>query len=217
MALHVSDLTCRRGGRLVFRGLSFSVPEGGALIITGPNGAGKTTLLRILAGFIPPVSGSVDFGPNSLRSRSAWQEHVAYSGHLDALKGALSVRQNLDIWSGLFGSDVPVDQALAAFNLGPIADRAAAECSAGQRRRLGLARLVLMDRPLWLLDEPIVSLDEQASAEFVTLVQSHMAKGGIALIATHTALGLKGTTELRMERAAEHGGAQDAFLEGAWA
>ncbi len=222
MDLVIDKLTCRRGGRTVFRDLSFRL-SGGAALLRGPNGAGKSSLLRQLAGFVPVASGDVRLGQTSLRTdRSAFQEHVAYAGHLDAVKPALTVRQNLGLWASLFGA-VPVraDTALERFGLDAIAGRPAAECSAGQKRRLGLARLLVMERPLWLLDEPTVSLDADASALVAELITEHCAAGGLALIATHIDLGLAEAPVLQLaaargEDAPQGADEPDAFLSGDW-
>ncbi|MEO1494140.1 MAG: heme ABC exporter ATP-binding protein CcmA [Pseudomonadota bacterium] len=192
MELVVQDLQCRRGGRLVLDGTGFTVPGGRAAVVRGPNGAGKSTLLRALAGILPISDGSVRLGDITLTGdRSGYQEQVAYAGHLDAVKPALTVGQNLGIWAGIHGAKSGrVAEALGHFGIEHISDRPAAQCSAGQKRRLGLARLMVLDRPLWLLDEPTVSLDTASSELVSDLVRRHCAGGGIALVATHIDLGL---------------------------
>ena len=154
-----------------------------------------------------------------VRDRQAFQERVAYAGHQDAVKPALSVAENLALWAGIHGAGADRAQtALDRFGLDRIAGRPAAQCSAGQKRRLGLARLMVTERPLWLLDEPTVSLDAEATALVAELVQSHIADGGMALIATHVDLGLGDIPALQMSPpdpdAAE---AEDPFLVGSWA
>lgn len=181
MELTVTDLTVARGGIAVLAGVDFHLRAGEALILRGPNGAGKTTLLRTLAGLQPPVAGRIDMAPDC----------VAYAGHLDAVKSALTVRENLDFWAAIYGA-ADIDAALAAMDLRALTDRPAQTLSAGQRRRLGLARLALTGRPLWLLDEPTVSLDAASVALFAAMIAGHLAKGGAAVIATHIDLGLTG-------------------------
>lgn len=177
--IDVQDLTCGRGGVAVLSGVTFHVAAGEALLLKGPNGAGKTTLLRCLAGLAPHMAGRADLDP----------EAVVFCGHADGVKATLSVRENLAFWASLYGTH-NTDTALQVMDLTELADRPAQNLSAGQRRRLGLARLAVVGRKLWLLDEPTVSLDAQSVAAFARLVQAHMAEGGAAIIATHTDVGL---------------------------
>ena len=219
MRLTLDNLACRRAGRLVYHGLHFAVEAGQAAALRGPNGVGKSTLLRQLAGLIPVAGGEARLGDISLtRDRQGFQERVAYAGHLDAVKPALSVGENLTLWAGIHGNDAArARAALARFGLDVIANRPAAQCSAGQQRRLGLARLLVADRPLWLLDEPTVSLDTEAAALVADLVREHIASGGLALIATHVELGLGDIATLEMtppEPDAHH--QDDPFLAGSW-
>ena len=208
----------------MFRDLSFRADAGEALLLRGPNGAGKSTLLRVIAGMLPMIAGDVSVGAVSLRSdRSAVQEQIAYAGHLDAVKPALSVRQNLVLWAGIFGvGDSGIDAELARFDLAHIADRPVSQCSAGQKRRLGLARLPVAKRPVWLLDEPTVSLDASASALVADLIRDHCAGGGIVLAATHIDLGLADTRVLELQgeqvSVLTDGGiaVDDDFLAGDW-
>lgn len=225
MELALDNLTCRRGGRVVFRDLSFRLQAGQAAIVRGPNGVGKSSLLRVLAGLVPVASGDALLGdiPRGIslsRARSDFQEQVAYAGHLDAIKPALTVAQNLSAWAGLFGApEGAVVSALRTFDLDWLADRPAAQCSAGQKRRLGLARLGVMARPLWLLDEPTVSLDAASTGVVADLVRAHIAGGGLALIATHIDLGLGAGPVLEMTppaRSAAPAESEDAFLAGTW-
>jgi len=179
MRLEIKDLSCRRGDLLVLAGVNFSLNPGAALILRGPNGAGKTTLLRCLAGLDRPVSGSI----------SMPDEASVYSGHQDGLKAQMSVAENLRFWARIFGQ-TDISAAIEAFDLAPLTDRLAANLSAGQKRRLGLARLVLTARPIWFLDEPTVSLDAENTARFSEIIRRHLATGGMAVMATHIDLGL---------------------------
>ena len=179
MDLTVTDLACARGGVTVLEGLSLTLPAGRALVLRGPNGIGKTTLLRTIAGLQPAVAGLVSLSP----------ENLTYAAHADGLKAALTTRENLAFWAAVHGQRA-VDAALDAMNLTLLQDRLAQHLSAGQKRRLGLARLLVTGRPVWLLDEPTVSLDAASVALFADVVRAHLAAGGAALIATHVDLGL---------------------------
>ena len=172
-------LAVARGGLRVLEGLDFTLHPGGVLVLRGPNGLGKTTLLRSLAGLQPPVAGQVIAAPESM----------AYAGHADGLKPALTVAENLQFWSEVFGGP-GIEAALAAMDLAGLAGRPAHALSAGQKRRLGLARLLVTGRPVWLLDEPTVSLDVASVGLFAAMLRGHLGQGGAALIATHIDLGL---------------------------
>lgn len=180
MALTLDNLSVMRGGIAVLDGVSFSLKAGQALVLRGPNGIGKTTLLRTIAGLQPALSGSV----------ATPDESIAYAAHSDGIKHVLSVRENLEFWAAVFGTG-DISPALKAFALEPLADRPAGALSAGQKRRLGLARLLVTGRPIWVLDEPTVSLDVEAVQMFAAAIRAHLAGGGIALIATHIDLGLE--------------------------
>ena len=177
--LRLTDLACSRGGLIILAGVSLTLSAGEAVVLRGPNGSGKTTLLRTVAGLQPPAAGLVGAEPDS----------IAYAAHADGLKGTLTVAENLEFWAGLFGTD-GIDAALAAFDLANLRHRRAQALSAGQKRRLGLARLLVTGRPIWALDEPTVSLDSGAVGMFADAVRAHLASGGAALIATHIDLGL---------------------------
>ncbi|MBB1496948.1 heme ABC exporter ATP-binding protein CcmA [Paracoccus sp. MC1862] len=172
-------LAVSRGGRRAVEGISFALDRGEALILRGPNGIGKTTLLRTVAGLQPPTEGEIITDPDV----------IAYSAHADGLKSALSVAENLRFWREVFGGPA-VEPALEAMNLTALAERPAAMLSAGQKRRLGLARLLVTGRAVWVLDEPTVSLDAGSVALFAQVVRAHLAQGGAALMATHIDLGL---------------------------
>lgn len=189
-----------RGERRVIDGLSFAVAGGTALLLTGPNGAGKTTLIRAIAGFLRPVAGSIDLRGGDDERPLAEQCH--YVGHLNGLKSNLTVAENVAFW-GAYLSDTALpahkrDAALDALGLAPIADVAAGYLSAGQKRRACLARLLAADRPVWLLDEPTVSLDAASTAILAGLIKTQLAGGGIVLAATHVGMGLDDAPELRL-------------------
>ncbi|TWI38323.1 heme ABC exporter ATP-binding protein CcmA [Paracoccus sulfuroxidans] len=177
--LSVSGLAVARGGLRTLENLNFTLEPGQALILRGPNGLGKTTLLRTLAGLQPAVDGQIAADPDS----------TAYAAHADGLKSALTVTENLRFWAEVFGGD-GIDQALSLMNLTELAARPAHALSAGQKRRLGLARLMVTGRAVWLMDEPTVSLDAASVGLFVQMVRGHLAAGGGAVIATHIDLGL---------------------------
>ena len=215
MGLTVTDLTSIRGGRLVLDRLSFTLAPGETLVLRGRNGAGKSTLLRALAGLLP-ATGRVELDGRAL-GREARADAVAYAGHLDAIKPQLTVAENLRFWAGLFGGDPAA--ALAAFDLGPLADRPAHLLSAGQKRRLGLARLLVAPRRLWLLDEPTVALDADAIARLLAAVRAHTAAGGLAVVATHVALAARARPRAHPRAPGRRTPAPlaDPFLAGAWA
>ena len=190
MKLTVTDLSIARGGIPLLQGVSFGIAPGQALVLRGPNGSGKTTLLRTIAGLQPALAGDIDLPPDSL----------TYAAHADGIKSTLSVRENLSFWAAIHGQPDRIDTALDAMNLRDLAERPAHQLSAGQKRRLGLARLVVTGRWLWVLDEPTVSLDTASVALFAGVVRAHLADGGAALIATHIDLGLPEATELDLSR-----------------
>ncbi len=178
--LQVSGLGVARGGVPVLEGLTFGIGAGRALVLRGPNGSGKTTLLRTIAGLQPPLDGQIEGAG----------ERIAYAAHSDGLKSMLTVTENLRFWAQVFGT-AGISPAIEAFDLIPLRDRLAGSLSAGQKRRLGLARLMVTGRPVWVLDEPTVSLDTASVALFADAVRAHLAGGGSALMATHIDLGLE--------------------------
>jgi heme exporter protein A len=197
MRLEAVDLVCRRGDREVFRDLGFAVAAGEALVVTGPNGAGKSSLLRMVAGLIRVAGGRLDLAGGEPELTVPEQAH--YLGHHDALKPALTVLENLDFWTRYLGgrTAAPAD-ALQSVGLAGLRDLPAGYLSAGQQRRLSMARLITVPRPIWLLDEPTAALDVAAQARLADLMQAHLAGGGMILAATHGPLGLATVRELNL-------------------
>lgn len=196
MRLSGRCLRCVRGGREVFSGLDVTAESGHAVAITGPNGAGKTSLLRLLAGLLAMAGGSIGLEGGDPELTLPEQAH--YLGHRDALKPALTVSENLSFWRDFLGGGKSGESdALAAVGLGHAAHLPAAYLSAGQRRRLSIARLLAVKRPVWLLDEPTSALDVTGQAAFAAIMTGHLAGGGIILAATHTPLGIA-VQELRI-------------------
>jgi heme exporter protein A len=201
MKLIASELSLQRGGRTLYAGLSFAVDSGESLLVTGPNGAGKTTLLRTLAGFLQPVTGRIRL--EGAAEDVPIGEQCHYVGHANAVKPSLTVAENAAFWGGfLGGARGRLDTALDAFGLAALRDIPAGYLSAGQRRRAGLMRLVMADRPIWLLDEPTASLDDAAQAMLAGAVNRHLGGGGLAVAATHMPLGFDTARELRLGRPA---------------
>lgn len=205
MTLRLSDVAVARGGVPVLSGVSFTLDTGDALILRGPNGSGKTTLLRTIAGLQPALSGTIEGADDT----------VAYAGHADGLKAMLTVAENLTFWAAVYGLR-DITPALEAYALGPLEDRLTGTLSAGQKRRAGLARLMVTGRSIWILDEPTVSLDADAVGMFADAVRGHLGAGGMAVLATHIELGLDAAvldvTSLRAAPQALHGASDEAFL-----
>ncbi|MEQ8968582.1 MAG: heme ABC exporter ATP-binding protein CcmA [Azospirillaceae bacterium] len=195
-----TGLACLRGARLVFEELSFTLPPGGALVLTGPNGAGKSSLLRLMAGLIPPFAGAlawdgtpVDADPEAHRAR------VAYAGHAEAVKPVLSALDNLLFWAAQADpgqARARSDSALEAVGLGGLGDMPGRYLSAGQKRRLALARLLAAPAPVWLLDEPSVGLDTDGRRRLEAIIARHREGGGRVALATHAPIALPGAEAL---------------------
>jgi heme exporter protein A len=196
MRLSGRDIRCVRGGREVLAGLNFEVAAGETLAVTGPNGSGKTSLLRSIAGLLVLAGGSIDLEGGEPDLTLPDQAH--YLGHRDAMKPALTVLENLSFWRDFFGG-APSDplESLRLVGLDHAAHLPAAYLSAGQRRRLSIARLMAARRPIWLLDEPTSALDAAGQALFAEVTRDHLGRGGIVVAATHAPLGVA-ARELRI-------------------
>lgn len=204
MNLVAENLGVARGGRLLVSSCSFTLPAGGALAVTGPNGAGKSTLLRAIAGLLPLAAGRVTLEP---AGETGVAEHAHYLGHANALKGSLTARENLDFWAALLvmgngGPDLGTVDALSTVGLAHVADLPCGYLSAGQKRRVALARLLTAYRPLWLLDEPAAALDAVAQAQLEAMIRTHRAGGGLVIAALHTPLNIGPVLELVLTGAA---------------
>ena len=202
MQLIAEKLIIERGGRTILHDVSFTATAGATLLLTGPNGAGKTTLLRALAGFLPLTGGVIRLSPDE--GDAPRTERIHAVGHSNAVKAHLTVRENVLFWAqflgGNGGAEARTDLALDAFGLRDLEDFPASYLSAGQRRRLGLARLLAAPRPIWLLDEPTVSLDATSTERLARVIDQHTSQGGLVVAATHLPLGLMTTHELRLDR-----------------
>ena len=199
MRLSAMQISLERGGRLLFHDLSFSVDSGQALVVVGPNGAGKSSLLRTLAGLLSLNDGTFALDGGDAEASVGEQAH--YLGHADGLKGALTAGENLAFWAGVLGADARRDAwlpTLERLGLAHVADFPVRALSAGQKRRVALARLNVARRPIWLLDEPTTALDVAAQALFARLMGEHLASGGLIVSSTHAPLGLEGARELRL-------------------
>jgi heme exporter protein A len=188
--LTVSNLACVRGGRLLFRDLSFGVEAGQLVTLEGANGAGKTSLLRVLAGFIPPNQGLVTASIAGVDVDEAEERGklIGWFGHQDAAKSQLTPREALAFFADLYGVNAPGEPALAEVGLARVGNLPCQYLSAGQKKRLALARLKICARPIWLLDEPLASLDADGRQLVAGLIDAHRAQGGLAIAATHEAL-----------------------------
>jgi heme exporter protein A len=208
LRLIVRDLACERGGRRVFEGVSFALGPGGALIVTGRNGAGKSSLLGVLAGQVSASAGAVEHGWDEPKADDRPLAECLHAiGHRDALKGALTAEENLVFAQRLYGDDrLSPRDALAALGLAHAAGLPVGYLSAGQRRRVAFARLLVSYRPVWLLDEPFAALDDAAQAVLHGLMEAHRDAGGLVVATTHGPLPLRDAQEIRIERPSARAG-----------
>lgn len=193
MTLDVKELNCVRGGREIFANMEFRLPPGGILIVKGPNGSGKSSLLRMIAGFLRPASGTVLWnGEPIIDDRESHGARTSYIGHLDAVKPALTVEENLTFWAGMGGRrnlESRIKTGLERLGLTAQSDLPAGYLSAGQRRRLNLARLIARPTALWLLDEPTAAMDDRSVEIVSDMIGEQRAGGGMTIVATHMGLG----------------------------
>ncbi len=214
--LAVDKLTVERGGRIVLSDLDLVLAHGQTILVSGRNGAGKSTLLRTLAGLLQPTRGRITFGMADEETRGV--ETVHYLGYEDALKPSLTVGENLAFWAAMLksetrsfvgafaGTAMPAKDALGSYGIARLIDLPAAYLSAGQKRRVALARLLLSPRPIWLLDEPLIALDTTAQSRVIAIMREHLAAGGGVLVASHQPLGLP-TLSIDLDAALEPAGA----------
>jgi len=203
--LIAEDLACRRGARLVFAGVWFRLPPGGTLVLTGANGSGKSSLLRLMAGLLAPAAGRLSWGAVPVAADlAAHHARLHYVGHQDAVKPTMTGRETLAFWAALRGRRLPsaapvINDALAALALDAVADWPCRWLSAGQRRRLALARLLVAPAPLWLLDEPTSALDDDGQTRLEQAILAHRAAGGRVVLATHAALALDAAATIALD------------------
>lgn len=192
--LHVVNLRCIRQHKALFTDLSFQLKSSSALLIEGPNGSGKSSLLRLLAGLATPASGDIFWQNKKINvDRADYSSHLHFVGHLNGIKLGLTVTENLKLAAHLsFAAlHVNLDDILSVLRLNAHAHTQAKYLSAGQKRRLGLAKLFLFPKPLWILDEPLTALDEETQTLFLSWLETHLQQGGIAILSSHQAISFK--------------------------
>ena len=178
--LKCDGVSVERGNRFLLSGVSFSVSEGECILLRGPNGLGKTSLLRTIVGLQTIIKGTIDSDDDT----------TVYSSHADGMKSTLTVEENMSFWKTIYQSGCDLDEILEKYNLNNLRKRYAGQLSAGQKRRLGLSRLSISERKVWVMDEPTVSLDKNAVSEFIKIIKSHLDGGGACLAVTHIDIGV---------------------------
>ena len=202
MRLVAENLSAKRGESYIFQGLSFEVAKSTALVVTGANGSGKSTLLRVVAGLLAPDAGQVRISDTTASVMRA-SEACHYLGHRNAMKRELTVRENLIFWQSYMGNfgeglGISIEEATEQVGLAGISHLPFGYLSAGQQRRMAIAKLLVAWRPVWLLDEPTAALDVSADDMFAGLVKAHLSAGGLVVAATHQPIGINDFTELKM-------------------
>ena len=196
-----AGINCVRGERLVFQDIGFTLGAGGALILRGPNGSGKSSLLRLATGLLRPEAGVISWdGEDIAKDFATHRTRLHYVGHQDPVKSALTVEENVAFWAAMGGRPEATHEALALLEIDNLADVPARFLSAGQRRRVNLARIVAAHAPLWLLDEPTVGLDDSAVAALGRIIAEHRSRRGMVMVATHLDLGLEDADVLTLSQ-----------------
>ena len=204
MALNIEKISLKRGNRLLIKDLSFSLKKGESLLVTGPNGVGKTTLIRSIAGFLDPEKGKISYQAEAKTTdqddEETRREHIHYIGHKNGIRTSLTVLENLEFWKSFFASETDLKEIIKTYYLESLINIPAGYLSAGQKRRLGLARLSIVKRAIWLLDEPTVSLDEMSANIVATAASNHLKNGGILVAATHIPLEIPFTQHIQLSK-----------------
>ncbi len=198
MELEIKNLHLSRGGRLLVKDLNIKLSKGQSLKIEGANGVGKTTLIRAIAGFITPDKGKINFTFDD--TNQSKREQIHYIGHKNGIRTSLTVLENLEFWAAFYNAKSSLMQVAQAFALKSLLHIPAGYLSAGQKRRLSLSRLSISKRPLWLLDEPTVSLDQQSVQLVAKAAQAHLENAGLLIAATHIPLEIEFTNTLRLTK-----------------